>query len=129
MARVRSRVQTRNRHRKVFASNSGHHGKRTSNYKVAHQSMIHALRYNTVHRKDRKGDFRRLWIVRINAAARLHDMTYGQLIDGLNKAGIELDRKILSDIAIRDAGNTPMTICLRIFHDTRGVLSEPRSSK
>ena len=65
MARVRSRVQTRNRHRKVFASNAGHHGKRTSNYKVAHQSMIHALRYATVHRKDRKGDFRRLWIIQI----------------------------------------------------------------
>ena len=60
MARVRSRVQTRNRHRKVFASNAGHHGKRTTNYKVARQSMIHALRYATVHRKDRKGDFRRL---------------------------------------------------------------------
>ena len=102
MARVRSRVQTRNRHRKVFASNAGHHGKRTSNYKVAHQSMIHALRYATVHRKDRKNDFRRLWIVRINAAARLHDLTYGRLMDGLKKAGIEVDRKILSDLAIKD---------------------------
>ena len=103
MARVRSRVQTRNRHRKVFASNAGHHGKRTSNYKVAHQSMIHALRYATVHRKDRKNDFRRLWIVRINAAARLHGLTYGRLINGLAKAGIDLDRKVLADLAIRDA--------------------------
>jgi large subunit ribosomal protein L20 len=102
MARARARVQTRNRHRKVFASNAGHHGKRTSNYKVAHQSMIHALRYATVHRKDRKGDFRRLWIIRINAAARMHDMTYGQLIDGLNKAGIELNRKALAEMAVRE---------------------------
>ena len=102
MARARARVQTRNRHRKVFASNAGHHGKKTSNYKVAHQSMIHALRYATVHRKDRKGDFRRLWIIRINAAARMHDMTYGQLIDGLKKAGIELNRKALAELAIRD---------------------------
>ncbi|MEI6136934.1 MAG: 50S ribosomal protein L20 [Chloroflexota bacterium] len=102
MARARSRVQTRNRHRKVFASNAGHHGKRTTNYKVAHQSMIHALRYATVHRRDRKGDFRRLWIVRINAAARMHDLTYGQLINGLNKAGIELDRKSLAELAVRD---------------------------
>ena len=102
MARVRSRVQTRNRHRKVFALNAGHHGKRTTNYKVAHQSMIHALRYATVHRRDRKGDFRRLWIVRINAAARMHDLTYGQLINGLNRAGIELNRKALADLAVRD---------------------------
>ncbi len=102
MARVRSRVQTRNRHRKVFALNAGHHGKRTTNYKVAHQSMIHALRYATVHRRDRKGDFRRLWIVRINAAARMHDLTYGQFINGLNRAGIELNRKALADLAVRD---------------------------
>lgn len=102
MARARARVQTRNRHRKVFASNAGHHGKRTTNYKVARQSMIHALRYATVHRKDRKGDFRRLWIIRINAAARMHDMTYGQLIDGLNKAGIELNRKALAEMAVRE---------------------------
>ena len=102
MARARSRVQTRNRHRKVFALNAGHHGKRTTNYKVAHQSMIHALRYATVHHKDRKGDFRRLWIIRINAAARMHDMTYGQLIDGLNKAGIELNRKALAEMAVRE---------------------------
>jgi len=105
MARARSRVQTRNRHRKVFALNAGHHGKRTTNYKVAHQSMIHALRYATVHRRDRKGDFRRLWIVRINAAARLHELTYGQLINGLNKAGIELNRKALAELAVRDPGS------------------------
>lgn len=102
MARARARVQTRNRHRKVFASNAGHRGKRTTNYKVARQSMIHALRYATVHRKDRKGDFRRLWIIRINAAARMHDMTYGQLIDGLHKAGIELNRKALAEMAVRE---------------------------
>ncbi|MSQ30588.1 MAG: 50S ribosomal protein L20 [Dehalococcoidia bacterium] len=102
MSRVRSRVQTRNRHRKVFALNAGHHGKRTTNYRVAHQSMMHALRYATVHRRDRKGDFRRLWIVRINAAARMHDLTYGQLINGLNKAGIDLNRKMLAEMAVRD---------------------------
>ena len=102
MARVRSRVQTRNRHRKVFASNAGHHGKRTSNYKVAHQSMIHALRYATVHRKDRKNDFRRLWIVRINAAAREHGISYSKFMLGLKQAGIELDRKSLAELAARE---------------------------
>ena len=63
----------------------------------------YALRYATVHRKDRKNDFRRLWIVRINAAARLHDLTYGRLMDGLKKAGIELNRKALAELAARDA--------------------------
>lgn len=102
MARVRSRVQTRNRHRKVFSFTEGHRGKRRTNYRVAHQSMIHALRYATVHRRDRKGQFRRLWIVRINAAAREHGLSYGRLIDGLRKAGIELDRKVLADLAVRE---------------------------
>ena len=103
MARVRSRVQTRNRHRKVFESNAGHHGKRTTNYRVAHQSMMHALRYATIHRKDRKGDFRQLWIIRINAAARVHGLTYGRLINGLKKAGVDLNRKMLAELAVRDA--------------------------
>ena len=102
MSRVRSRVQTRNRHRKIFELTKGHHGKRRTNIKVAHQSMMHALRYATVHRKDRKGDFRRLWIVRINAAARLHGLTYGRLIDGLTKAGVDLNRKMLAELAVRD---------------------------
>jgi large subunit ribosomal protein L20 len=63
---------------------------------------MHALRYATEHRRDRKGDFRRLWIVRINAAARLHGLTYGRLINGLKRAGIELDRKTLADLAVRE---------------------------
>ncbi|MCK9485276.1 MAG: 50S ribosomal protein L20 [Dehalococcoidia bacterium] len=102
MARVRSRVQARNRHRKVLSLTEGHRGKRRTNYKVAHQSMIHALRYATIHRRDRKGQFRRLWITRINAAARLHGLSYGRFIDGLRRAGIELDRKILADLAVRE---------------------------
>ncbi len=102
MARVRSRVAAHARHKKIFDLAQGHRGKRRTNYKVAHESVMHALRYATVHRKDRKGDFRRLWIVRINAAARLHDLTYGRLINGLKKAGIELDRKALADLAVRE---------------------------
>ena len=103
MSRVRSRVQTRNRHRKIFELTKGHHGKRRTNIKVAHQSMMHALRYATVHRKDRKGDFRRLWIVRINAAARECGMSYSRFMNGLKKAEIGIDRKVLADIAVRDA--------------------------
>ena len=102
MARVRSRVQTRNRHRKVLSFTEGHRGKRRTNYKVARQSMMHALRYATIHRRDRKGQFRRLWITRINAAARLNGLSYGALINGIRRAGIELDRKILADLAVRE---------------------------
>jgi large subunit ribosomal protein L20 len=64
---------------------------------------MHAMRYAYVHRRDRKGDFRRLWIMRINAAARLNGISYSQLVNGLNKAGIEMDRKVLADLAVRDA--------------------------
>ena len=102
MPRTRNRVATRARHRKVLARTKGHRGKRHVNYKVAHESMMHALRYSWQHRRKRKGDFRRLWIVRINAAARLHGLTYGRLINGLNRAGIEIDRKMLADLAVRD---------------------------
>jgi large subunit ribosomal protein L20 len=103
MARVRSRVAAHARHKKILNLAEGHRGKRRTNYRLAHESVMHALRYATDHRRDKKGDFRRLWIVRINAAARLHCLTYGRLINGLAKAGIALDRKTLADLAIRDA--------------------------
>ena len=102
MPRARSRVAAHARHKKVLARTRGHRGKRHTNYKVAHESMMHALRYAWEHRRKRKGDFRRLWIVRINAAARLHDLSYGRLIHGLRRAGIEIDRKMLADLAVRD---------------------------
>ncbi len=103
MARVRSRVAAHARHKKILNLAEGHRGKRRTNYRLAHESVMHALRFATDHRRDKKGDFRRLWIVRINAAARLHGLTYGRLINGLAKAGIALDRKTLADLAIRDA--------------------------
>jgi large subunit ribosomal protein L20 len=101
MPRARNRVATRARHKKVLARTKGHRGKRRTNYKVAHESMMHALRYSFEHRRKRPGDFRRLWITRINAAARLHGLTYGKLIHGLKLAGIEIDRKNLADLAVR----------------------------
>mgnify|MGYP006221004505 FL=1 len=102
MPRTRNRVQTHRRHKKIFNLTKGHHGKRRTNIKVAHESMIHALRYSTEHRRDRKGDFRKLWIIRINAAARQNGLKYGELINGLNKAGIEINRKMLADLAIKN---------------------------
>ena len=102
MPRTRNRVQTHRRHKKIFNLTKGHRGKRRTNIKVAHESMIHALRFSTEHRRDRKGDFRKLWIIRINAAARQNGLKYGELINGLNKAGVEINRKMLADLAIKN---------------------------
>ena len=102
MPRARNRVQTRNRHKKIIARASGHRGRRHKTFKVANESVLHAQRYATDHRRDRKGDFRRLWIVRINAAARLHGTTYSKLVNGLKRAGVEVDRKMLADLAVRE---------------------------
>ena len=102
MPRTRNRVETRARHRKVLARNKGHRGKRRTNYKLAHESMMHALRYAWVDRRKRKRQFRRLWIERINAAARQHGLSYSQLMNGLKRADVEIDRKLLADLAVRD---------------------------
>jgi len=80
----------------------GHRGSRHKLFRQANESVMHALRYAYEHRRDRKGQFRRLWITRINAAARLHGLSYSRLIDGLGKAKVEIDRKVLADLAVRD---------------------------
>ena len=102
MTRARGGGVTRRRHKKIIKLAKGHRGLSHKIFKQANQSVMHALRYAYVHRRDRKGDFRRLWIQRINAAARQHDLTYSRLIHGLTKAGVEVDRKVLSDLAVRD---------------------------
>jgi len=102
MPRVRSRVAAHARHKKVLQRAAGHSGKLHRNYRVANESVMHALRYAWEHRRDKKGNFRRLWITRINAAARINGTTYARLIDGLAKAGVTLDRKVLADLAVRE---------------------------
>jgi large subunit ribosomal protein L20 len=102
MPRARTQVAAHQRHKKVLSLTKGHRGRRRTNYKVAHESMMHALRYATEHRREKKGEFRKLWIIRINAAARLNGLTYGRLIDGLRKAGVEVNRKMLADLAVRE---------------------------
>ena len=102
MTRIKRGVTKRRRHKKVLKATKGHQGVRHTLYRRAHESMIHALMYAYAHRKERKGDMRRLWNIRINAAARANDTTYSKLIHGLKLAGIEVDRKMLADIAIRD---------------------------
>ena len=100
MARIKGGVSTHKRHKNVLALTKGHRGQRNHIWRRARESMTHALAYAFAHRRDRKGDFRRLWISRINAAARLNGVTYGRFMDGLHKSGVELDRKILADMAV-----------------------------
>lgn len=102
MARVKRGVAAHARHKKVLSFTKGHKGQRHRLFRRANESMMHALDYAYRDRRDRKSQFRRLWIIRINAAARIYGTTYSQLINGLTKAGIEIDRKVLADIAVRD---------------------------
>ena len=102
MTRIKRGVTKRKRHKKVLKMTKGHQGVRHTLYKRAHESLIHALQYAYAHRKERKGDMRRLWNIRINAAAHANDTTYSRLIHGLKLAGVDINRKMLADLAIRD---------------------------
>ncbi len=103
MARIKRGIMTHKRHKKLLEQAKGFRGNRSHNYKTAHEAVMKALSYAYRDRRNRKRDFRRLWIVRINAAARLNGMSYSNLINGLNRAGITIDRRQLADIAVRDA--------------------------
>ena len=102
MTRIKRGVTKRRRHKKVLKMTKGHQGVRHTLYRRAHESLIHALQYAYAHRKERKGDMRRLWNIRINAAARTNGVTYSKLIHGLKLAGVDINRKMLADLAIRD---------------------------
>ena len=102
MTRVKRSVNARKKRRATLERAKGFRGEAHSNYKRAKEAVMKADSYAYRDRRNRKRDFRRLWIVRINAAARLHGLTYGRLINGLKKAGIELDRKTLADLAVRE---------------------------
>ncbi len=102
MARVKRGVTGRARHKKIIQMAKGHKGQRHRLFRRANESVTHALAYAYRDRRDRKGQFRRLWILRINAAVRQHGLSYSRFIDGLAKAGVTLDRKVLADIAVRD---------------------------
>jgi large subunit ribosomal protein L20 len=102
MARVKRGVTAHKRHKRLLQGAEGRTGTNRKLVKRAHEAELHALAYATRDRKQRKRDMRELWIIRINAAARLHGTTYGKLIAGLKKANVDLDRKILADIAARD---------------------------
>lgn len=103
MARVKRGVTAHAKHKKVLGQAKGFYGRRKNTIRTAKQSVEKSLQYAYRDRKRRKRTFRALWIQRINAAAREHGLTYGRFIDGLNKSGIEVDRKVLADIAVHDA--------------------------
>ena len=100
MSRVKRGVTAHARHKKVLKAAKGYYGRRKNTIRVAKQAVEKAGQYAYRDRKVRKRNFRSLWIQRINAATREHGLTYGRFIDGLNKAGVEVDRKVLSDLAI-----------------------------
>ncbi len=102
MARVKRGVTSHARHKKILARAKGYRGRSNSCYRLALERVEKALQYAYRDRRTRKRNFRSLWIQRINAGARLHGLTYSQFISGLGKAGIEIDRKILSDLAVRE---------------------------
>jgi large subunit ribosomal protein L20 len=103
MARVKRGVTARARHNKVLGKAKGYYNARRKVYRAAKQAVIKAGQYAYRDRRAKKREFRALWIARINAAARIHGLNYSRLIDGLNRAGIEIDRKMLADLAVHDA--------------------------
>ncbi len=102
MARVKKGLNAHKRHKKVLKMAKGFYGSKHSTYRAAKPATMRALRSAYVGRKNRKRDFRKLWIARINAAARMNDMSYSKLIGGLKKAGVDINRKMLSEMAISD---------------------------
>ena len=102
MARVKTARTTRARHKKILKQAKGYYGAKSIRFRMANQAVMKSLRYAYVGRKDKKGDFRKLWIIRINAAARMNGMTYSTLIAGLKKANVVVNRKMLAELAVSD---------------------------
>ncbi len=102
MARVKRGVTAHAKHKKVFKAAKGFYGRRKNTIRIAKQAVEKSMQYATRDRRNKKRTFRALWIQRLNAAVRLHGLTYSRFIDGLGKAGIEVDRKVLSEMAIHE---------------------------
>jgi len=103
MARIKPGKTTRARHKKILKLAKGYRGSRSKHFRPANETVMKALFYARRDRRQRKRNFRRLWIARINAAARMNGLSYSQFMNGLNKAGVQLNRKVLADIAVNDA--------------------------
>lgn len=103
MPRVKGGVNTRRRHKKILKLARGFRGTKSKLFRVANEAVLHSLWYAFRHRRAKKGDFRKLWIARINAAARSNGISYSRLINGLKRAGVEVNRKMLADLAVNDS--------------------------
>ncbi|AKX94562.1 50S ribosomal protein L20 [Neomoorella thermoacetica] len=102
MARVKRGVTKHQRHKKILKLAKGYFGAKSKLFRPANEQVIKSLAYAYAHRRQRKGDFRKLWIARINAAARMNGINYSRLVNGLKKAGVEINRKMLADMAVND---------------------------
>ncbi len=102
MPRVKKGLTKHHRHKKVLALTKGQRASRHSLYRRAHEAMLKSLSYAYSHRRERKGDMRRLWISRVNAASRAQGLTYGRFMGGLRKSGVEINRKMLADMAVKE---------------------------
>ncbi len=103
MSRVKSSVVKRRRHKKILKLTKGYYGKRSTSFKIANAAVMKSLNYARIHRRQRKREFRKLWIARINAAARQNGLTYNRFINGLKKAGVDINRKMLAELAVSDS--------------------------
>ncbi len=104
MARVKRSVHAKKKRRTTLERAKGYYGNKSRSYRAANEQVMHSLQYAYRDRRARKGEFRRLWIQRINAACRLNDISYSRFIAGLREAGVEVDRKVLADLAVTDPG-------------------------
>jgi large subunit ribosomal protein L20 len=104
VARVKRGVVSRRRHNKLLELTKGQRATRSKLVRRAHEAMVHSLNYAYFHRRERKGDMRRIWITRINAAARANGVTYSQLVNSMDSTGIDINRKLLADLAVKDPG-------------------------
>jgi len=123
MARVKRGVTTHARHKKVLEKAKGYRGRASTSFRIAIEKVEKAQQYAYRDRRNRKRTFRALWIQRINAATRLHGMTYSRFMDGLAKAGIDVDRKILSDLAVKE----PESFAALVGH-ARAALAQPATA-
>jgi large subunit ribosomal protein L20 len=123
MSRVKRGVTARARHKKILKLAKGHHSARHKLFKTANESVMHALAYAYRDRRNKKRDFHRLWITRINAAARLNGLTYSQLMAGLKAAGVEINRKMLAELAVNDGG--AFTSLVALARDSRATTTAP----
>ncbi|SOC50485.1 LSU ribosomal protein L20P [Blastococcus aggregatus] len=124
MARVKRAVNAQKKRRSVLEQASGYRGQRSRLYRKAKEQILHSATYNYRDRKARKGDFRKLWITRINAAARQNDMTYNRFMQGLKLAGIELDRRVLAELAV----NEPAAFATLVESARAALLANPEAT-